>query len=77
MASEEYLRGYEAAYAEIYAAIDSGDHPGICGGECRACGVMRSVIEDTLLNLGRILTEDEFATMANIMARASLRNQSR
>ena len=75
MENEQYLRGYEAAYAEIYGAIDSEDHPRRCGGACRACGVMRSVIEDTLQNLGRVMNEEEFETMVQIIAKASLRAQ--
>ena len=41
--SVEYLRGYEKAYREIYATIESEDHPRICGGACRPCGVVRTV----------------------------------
>ena len=51
MVSMDYQRGYEAAYAEIYAAVDSEDHPANCR-ECRACGVIRQVIESTFMELG-------------------------
>ena len=67
MASTDYRRGYETAYAEIYAAVDSEDHPANCG-ECRACGVMRTVLEDAFAHLGRKLTPEEFSVLAGIVA---------
>ena len=72
MATESFQAGYDAAYAEIYAAIDSEDHPGQCG-NCRACGAMRSVIEGMMLTLSRKLTEAEFSTLAGILARVNAR----
>lgn len=68
--STEYQRGYEAAYTEIYAAIDSDDHPANCG-TCRACGVMRTVLEDAMSTLGRKLSQDDFWTLAAILKRAN------
>ena len=59
MVSTDYQRGYEAAYAERYAAVDSEDHPANCG-ECRACGVMRTVLEDSMRRLGGKMTPEEF-----------------
>lgn len=73
--SPEYQNGYEAAYAEIYAAINSEDHPRSCG-RCRACGVIRTVLEDTLMQLGRLLTEDEFDTLSAMLMRISRDNSS-
>ena len=67
--SSEYQRGYEAAYAEIYAAIDSEDHPKNCG-TCRACGVMRTVLEDAMTTLGRKLSQEDFWALAAILKRA-------
>lgn len=67
-----YQDGYEAAYREIYAAIDSDDHPANCG-TCRACGVMRTVIEDMMITLSGKLSQDEFYTLAQILARANSR----
>ena len=72
MADSSYQAGYAAAYAEIYAAIESEDHPRKCG-DCRACGVMKSVIEGTMLTLSRKLTETEFSTLAGIFARVNAR----
>ncbi len=66
MASTDYQRGYEAAYAEIYAAIDSDDHPANCG-DCRACGVMRTVLEDSMRRLGGKMTPEEFDAQAGIL----------
>ena len=70
MANNDYQRGYEAAYAEIYAAIDSDDHPARCG-SCRACGVMRTVLEDAMTTLGRKLSQDDFWALAAIIQRAN------
>lgn len=70
MAQSEYERGYDAALAEIYAALNSDEHP--CG-NCRACGVIRSVIEDTLLSLANVMTEEEFTTIAKIISRLGIR----
>ena len=69
----EFRRGYEAAYMEIYQAVRSKEHPEVCGGLCRPCGVRRAVIEDTLLALGRLMSEEEFETMVNIIGRINIR----
>ena len=66
MASTGYQRGYEAAFAEIFAAVDSNDHPANCG-DCRACGVMRMVIEDAVRQLSRKMTQEEFYAFAGIL----------
>ena len=52
------MEGYEAAYAEIYEAIKSEDHPRDYEGWCRACQVIRVVTQDLLLRLGRVMTDD-------------------
>ena len=62
-----YQNGYNAAYAEIYKALDDLDHAHHCAG-CRPCEVMKSVVEWTMQGLGPLLTEEEFNTMAGIMA---------
>ena len=67
-----YQQGYEAAYTEIYAAIESDSHPSKCG-HCRACGVMRSVIEDMMLALSNKMNPDEFYTLARILAQVNAR----
>ena len=72
MASTDYQRGYEAAFAEIYAAIDSEDHPANCG-DCRSCGVIRTVIEDTFIRLGEKLTREEFYALAGIVGAVNSR----
>ena len=66
----DYQRGYEAAYAEIYAAINSEDHPANCG-DCRACGVMRTVLEESLMELGKKLSQEDFWSLAAILKRAN------
>ena len=63
-----YRAGYQVAYAEIYSAIDSADHPRR-GGDCRACGVVRSVSEGAMLNLARKLSRAEFDTLARVNAK--------
>lgn len=68
--NSEYQRGYEAAYTEIYADIDSDDHPANCG-TCRACGVMRTVLEDAMTTLGQKLSQDDFWTLAAILKRVN------
>ena len=69
MANTDYERGYNDAYAEIYAAIDSDDHPANCG-TCRACGLMRTVLGESLMTLGRKLSQDDFWALAAIIKRA-------
>lgn len=73
VSNQDYLEGFEAAYAEIYTVIGSDDHPGECEGWCRPCQVIRAVTEDLLLRLGRVMTDDEFEAMAEIIAKMSLR----
>ena len=68
MENGSYQRGYDDAYAEIYAAINSDDHPANCG-TCRACGVMRSVLEDAMSTLAQKPSQDEFWTLAAIFKR--------
>ena len=70
MESSGYQRSYDAAYVEIYAAINSDDHPKNCG-DCRACGVMRTVLENAMTTLGRKLSQDDFWTLATILKRAN------
>ena len=55
-----YQQGHEAAYTEIYATVDSEDHHGKCG-TCWACGVMRTVTEDTFMKLGQRLPQEGFS----------------
>ena len=68
----EYQRGFEAAHAEMWNAIE-GDHPNECGGVCWACVVMKAVIEDMLYSLSKIMSEDEFEAMAEILAKMTHR----
>ena len=71
--SAEYLRGYEEAYREIYAAIESDDHPRICGGACRPCGVVRTALETSLMEIGRMMTQEEFWAFTGIIAQVNRR----
>ena len=68
MSADRYSEGIEAAYKEIYYAIESDDHPRNCG-PCRACWLIRSVIEDTFLSVGSMLSPEDFTTMRNLMAK--------
>ena len=67
MDSESFNQDKEAAYAEMYAAIESEDHPGICGGRCRPCGVMRTTLEKFLLQLGQLMDPEDFRTFVGIV----------
>ena len=71
--SAEYFRGYEEAYREIYATIESDDHPRICGGACRPCGVVRTALETSLMEIGLMMTPEEFATFTGIIAQVNRR----
>ena len=67
MVTRGYQSGYNAAYAEIYGALDDLDHARHCAG-CRPCEVMKSVIEWSMQGLCRMLSEDEFNTLAGVLA---------
>ena len=69
MDNDSFNQGVESAYAEIYAAIDSDDHPRICGGNCRPCWVMRATLEEFLLQLGQMMNPDDFQTFVGIIAK--------
>ena len=71
--SAEYLRGYEEAYREIYATIESEDHPQVCGGACRPCGVIRTALETSLMEIGLSMTPEEFETFTGIIAQVNRR----
>ena len=62
-----YRAGYDAAFTEIYAALNGDDHVEGCG-TCRACGVMRAVIEDMISTVAKKMTTEEFLTFARILA---------
>ena len=60
--------GYRVACDEIYHAVEYEDHPEKCG-VCRACGVIRTVIEDAASTLCDQMTQEEFLTFAAIVGR--------
>lgn len=66
-----YIAGVEATFAEIYATIDDDDHPKVCGGDCRPCGVIRTSLEDGMRRIGARLTPDEFTALAGMLARVN------
>lgn len=68
--TSDYEQGYEDAYIEIHAALESGDHPHNCDG-CRICGLFRAVIEDAVRTLARKLTTEDFWALAAIIQRAN------
>lgn len=68
MPTSDYQRGYDAALADVYTALESDDHPRRCG-TCRSCGVIRSVIESTFMELGRLLPGEDFDAMSTIVRR--------
>ena len=70
----DYRRGYEAAFAEIHAALASNEHPTVCGGgPCEICGLIQAFIVDTLRTLAKVMTDDEYEGMMEILARIGLR----
>lgn len=75
METPDYRRGYEAAFAEIHAALASNEHPTVCGGSgaCEICGVIQAFIGDTLRTLAKVMTDEEYEGMIEILARIGLR----
>ncbi|MYC38087.1 MAG: hypothetical protein F4X66_14405 [Chloroflexi bacterium] len=65
----KYEAGYNAAYAEIYAALDDLDHPRRCDG-CRPCEVMKATLEWMMQGLSRRLTQEEFYSLARVLKSA-------
>ncbi len=61
--------GRDAAYAEIYAALDDLDHARHCEG-CRPCEVMKETLMWTMRGLSRDLGQDDFYTLARILKSA-------
>ena len=68
MPASDYQRGYDAALADIYAALESDDHPRNCG-TCRPCGVIRSMIENIFMELGQRLPPEDFEAMSKMIQR--------
>ena len=70
----DYRRGYESAFAEIHAALASNEHPSVCGGgPCHICEVIQVFIGDTLRTLAKVMTDDEYEAVIEILARIGLR----
>ena len=70
----DYRRGYEAAFAEIHAALASNEHPAVCGGgPCHICEVIQAFIADTLRTLAKVMSDDEYEAIMEILARIGLR----
>ncbi|MYC36067.1 MAG: hypothetical protein F4X66_04045 [Chloroflexi bacterium] len=55
----EYARGYEAAYAEIRAAIRDNNHPSVFECPCPACEVIAEVLQSVADTMNYFLTDDE------------------
>ena len=47
--------------------------PGVCNGSCKACGVLRAHIEELFHRLAGMMTEEEFSTLAEIIANVNAR----
>ena len=70
----DYRRGYEAAFAEIHAALASNEHPTVCGdGPCHICEVIQAFIGDSLRTLAKVMNDDEYETIMELLARIGLR----
>ena len=62
--------GYEQAYREIYNVLNDDAHQQACG-ECRPCGVIQEIVEVLMETLAGKLTQDEFYTVAILLARTN------
>ena len=63
-----YTAGYEAAFREIYAAVNEEGHAASCG-ECRPCGVFKEIVELLMDTLASKCTQEEFFSLAMIFNR--------
>ena len=69
MTENPYTAGYEAAYREIYASLNDGEHA-ICG-ECRPCGVVYEIGEILVETLANRLSQDEFFGLAVLLTQTN------
>ena len=67
-----YAASRDAAYVEIYTALDDLDHARRCDG-CRPCEVIKATLEWAMRSLSRNLSQDEFNALAKILAKAETR----
>ena len=70
-----FQEGYDKAFADIYKASGNEDHSEKCG-ECRACGVVTTVIEDVVHQLAAFMTEDEFWVFSDIVENVKERREA-
>ena len=63
---DSFQRGYDRAFADMYRASGDDDHMDRCG-ECRACGVVHTVIEDVVQQLTAFMTEEEFWVFSSLV----------
>lgn len=69
MSNPSCQQGREDAYAGIYAVIESDGHPRICGGNCRPCGIVRTVLENFPLQFGLMMEPEDFHAFTGIVAK--------
>ena len=69
-----FQKGYDEAFAEIYRTAGSPDHAARCG-ECRPCGVVRTVIEDAVHQLAAFMTEEEFWLFSGVVEKVRERRR--
>ena len=75
LCKDSYQRGYDQAFADMYHASGDEDHAEKCG-ECRACGVVHQVVEDTVHQIAAFMTEAEFYVFSAIVANVKERREA-
>lgn len=70
-----FQRGTDEAFAAMYRASGSEDHAERCG-ECRACGVVTTVIEDMVQQLSAFMTDEEFWVFSGIVKNVRERREA-
>ena len=70
-----FQRGYDKAFADMYRVSGIGDNAERCG-ECRACGVVTTVIEDLVQQLAGAMTEQEFFVFTGIFENVRERRET-
>jgi len=74
LCKSSFQEGYNYAFIEIYSVVGNIEHAEECG-ECRACGVVRQVIEDTVHQLAAWMDPEEFWVFVGIVESAKERRE--
>ena len=74
LCKSSFDEGYNYAFIEIYSVVGNVEHSESCG-ECRACGVIKSVIEDTVHQLAAWMEPEEFWVFVGIVKNVKERRE--